>query len=89
MGGGGVRMRSSKLFQKLTPPEFLIAWELNALEERRRADSSSRETSSGETPVLSVGPAITGARLGEEQEVVGCECDGWRVTSPSASLSRT
>ena len=62
MGGGGVRMRSSKLFQKLTPPEFLIAWDVKALEERRL----SREMSSGKALMVSVGPAVTGTRFGEE-----------------------
>ena len=85
-GGGGVRMRSSKLFQKWTPPECLIAWDVKALEERRL----SREMSSGMALVLSVVMGAEGAKVGEEQKVVGCDCArGGRLISLWASPSRT
>ena len=33
--GGGVLIRSSKVFQKPNPPEFLMAWLVNVLEDER------------------------------------------------------
>lgn len=87
IGGGGVLMRSSKLFQKFTPPECLMAWFVNALEDRLLIESSLSDESSGIFSELSMGPAVTGPRFGEEAVVVGC--DGCRLMSPSASLSRT
>lgn len=77
IGGGGVRIRSSKLFQKLIPPEFLIAWDVKTLEERRL----STELSSGMALVLSVAPAAIGARMGDEQDVAGWDGGRGRLRS--------
>ena len=72
-GGGGVRIRSSKLFQKVGPPEFLMAWCENELEERRLKSSSLfTEGSSEMFSRLSSGPAVA-VRFGEDAAVFGCE----------------
>ena len=72
--GGGVRMRSSKLFQKLMPAEFLMAWVENALEDRRVEDPSlSKDVSSIAELALSAGPDVIGPRLGDGAAEAGCE----------------
>lgn len=87
IGGGGVRIRSSKLFQNVGPPEFLMAWCENALEERRLEWSSMFIAGSSEMfSRLSNGPTVA-VRFGEDVAVVGCEWQ--RFISLSASLSRT
>ena len=65
MGGGGVRIRSFRLFQKDGPPAFLIACVVNVAEDvrlREPSDICSR---------LSIGPAVAWAMLGEDAVVVG------------------
>lgn len=60
--GGGVRILSSKWFQKPRPAEFLIACCVKVLDdERRLAETSlSMVISSGISSKLSVGPAVAG-----------------------------
>jgi hypothetical protein len=38
---GGVILRSSKLYQKPSPPECLIAWLVNVLDDERRLPDAS------------------------------------------------
>lgn len=66
IGGGGVRIRSSRLFQNDGPPAFLMAWCVNALEERLLFIEASDIDSK-----LSIGPAVAGAMFGEDAVVVG------------------
>ena len=66
MGGGGVRIRSSKLFQNDGPPEFLMAWCVNVLDDRLLFIDASDIDSK-----LSKGPTVAGAMFGEDAVVVG------------------
>lgn len=66
MGGGGVRIRSSKLFQNDGPPAFRMAWCVNVLDERLLFNEASDIDSR-----LSRGPIVAGAILGEDAVVVG------------------
>lgn len=76
MGGGGVRMRSSKLFQNVTPPPCLAAWFVNVSEDRRRIKSSLfAEVCSKVGSEISAGSAGPSPTLGEEAVVVGAEAD--------------
>lgn len=70
-GGGGVLIRSSKLFQNADPP-LRMAWLVNVLEERRLNERSLPIDASSEfCSTLSNGPAVAGARLGDDAVVVG------------------
>ena len=66
IGGGGVCIRSSRVFQNDGPPAFLMAWCVKVLEDRllliEASDIDSR---------LSRGPAVAGAMFGEDAVVVG------------------
>ena len=88
IGGGGVRILSSNVFQNDTPPECLTAWLVKALDERLFTDSSLLvDRSPGMPSIVSAGPAVMGPRLGDEALVVGWE--GCRLRVSSASPSRT
>ena len=89
-GGGGVRILSSKVFQKSTPAECLIAWfeKLLDIEERLLAIPSVFMISSESmSSIASTGPVVAGYKLGDEAVVWGCE--GKIAVSTSLSLSRT
>ena len=88
IGGGGVRILSSNVFQNETPPECLTAWLVKALDDRLLMESSLLvERSPGMPSMVSAGPVVMGPRLGDEALVVGWErC---RLRFSSASPSRT
>lgn len=71
--GGGVRMRSSNVFQNPKPPELRIAWLVKVLEDDRRLIECSLLTikSSGLRSRESEGVGAVAWRLGDEAVVVG------------------
>lgn len=69
--GGGVRMRSSNVFQKPKPPELRIAWLVKVLEDDRMECSLLIIKSSGLRSRESEGVGAVAWRLGDEAVVVG------------------
>lgn len=72
LAGGGVRILSSKVFQKPGPAEFLMAWLEKLLDGRRDLETSVLIVSSPEmSSRQSKRPPIAGVRFGDGAVVAG------------------